>query len=401
MNIVNLTIKENYYAFFLSWLWMAVLSSSNGGNGVYVLVLLVIILSLSSIIKTTYTGLNKTALILFCLGGIYFLKLLQEFAVEPEEFNLQDLIDFSTFYFIFILSALFYTLFTKYYRWNLIMKSIEFLIIILVIDGFIEFFAGFSVLRNDYRGNIRIHSIFEQNHYGSYMFFLYVLYSILSFKLTGFSIKRNTAFIFALVLLAEFMSLSRLPILLTTTLFFFQLSFFLVKKQSQNKISLLFITLFIVSLGVLFLLDQTRNGKYGDQLNNYLSLEKIQNEQEDRRFGVWRDSFEIIGENPLLGIRAGSFKKNQNQLANGHEILPHPHSIFIEFLLYSGIPLFTLSLFIFTVLIYSASGLYGLMLLNFTMPIIGPGSVANASWVLMLCVCLALLMTKEIHGRKK
>jgi acetyltransferase-like isoleucine patch superfamily enzyme len=39
------------------------------------LVLLVIILLLSSIIKITYTGLNKTTLILFCLGGIYFLQL--------------------------------------------------------------------------------------------------------------------------------------------------------------------------------------------------------------------------------------------------------------------------------------------------------------------------------------
>ncbi len=392
--------KDNYYVFFLSCLWMAVLTSSNGGTGVYVLVLLVSILSISSIIKIMHTGLNKTALILFCIGGIYFIKFLQELAIGFEEFNLQDLIDFSTFYFIFILSAFFYVLLIKCYRLNLIRKSIGLLIIILAIDGFIEFFAGFSILRNDYRDNIRIHSIFKLNHYGSYMFFLYVLYSILSFKTMGSFIERNTVFIFALVLLAEFVALSRLPFLLTAILFFLQISFVLVKNQSKNKIISLFVVLFIVSLSVLFLSDQTRNGKYGGQLNNYLSIESIQNEQEDRRFGAWKDSIEIIGENPLLGIKAGDFQKNQKQLANWHETLPHPHSIFIEFLLYSGIPLFTLFLFIFMALIYSASGLYGLMLLTFIIPIVGPGSVENASWVLILSACLALLMIKNLHGEK-
>ena len=154
-------------------------------------------------------------------------------------------------------------------------KLIGFLIIILAIDGFIEFFAGFSILRNDYRDNIRIHSIFKLNHYGSYMFFLYVLYSILSFKTMGSFIERNTVFIFALVLLAEFVALSRLPFLLTAILFFLQISFVLVKNQSKNKIISLFVVLFIVSLSVLFLSDQTRNGKYAGQLNNYLSIESI------------------------------------------------------------------------------------------------------------------------------
>jgi len=379
---------------------MAVLTSSNGGIGVYILILLVSILFISSIIKIIHTGLNKTALILFCIGSIYFVKFLQEFFIELEEFNLQGLIDFSTFYFIFAISAFFYVLLIKFYRLNLIRKSIGFLIIILAIDGFIEFFAGFSILRNDYRDNIRIHSIFERNHYGSYMFFLYVLYSILSLKTMGSFIGRSTVFIFVLVLLAELMALSRLPFLLTAILFSLQISFALVKNQSKNKITSLFVILFVVSLSILFLSDQTRDGKYGDQLNNYLSIEIIQNEQENRRLGAWKDSFRIIGENPLLGIKAGDFQKNQKQLANGQEILPHPHSIFIEFLLYSGIPLFTLSLFIFMALIYSASGLYGLMLLTFVIPIVGPGSVENASWVLILSTCLALLMIKNLHGEK-
>jgi len=188
--------------------------------------------------------------------------------------------------------------------------------------------------------------------------------------------------------------------LLTAILFSLQISFALVKNQSKNKITSLFVILFVVSLSILFLSDQTRDRKYGDQLNNYLSIEIIQNEQENRRLGAWKDSFRIIGENPLLGIKAGDFQKNQKQLANGQEILPHPHSIFIEFLLYSGIPLFTLSLFIFMALIYSASGLYGLMLLTFVIPIVGPGSVENASWVLILSTCLALLMIKNLHGEK-
>ena len=51
-------------------------------------------------------------------------------------------------------------------------------------------------------------------------------------------------------------------------------------------------------------------------------------------------------------------------------------------------------------LIYSASGLYGLMLLTFVIPIVGPGSVENASWVLILSACLALLMIKNLHGEK-
>ena len=389
-----LTKRENYYVFFLSCLWIALLTSANGGVGTYILAFLVIILAISSIINKMHSGLDQNELILLFVGGVYFVKFPLD-VLFYAELNSQLIVDMATFYSFFFLTFVLYSS-LQYFRIDLFRKAIGLVIIILAIDGFIEFFYGFSILRNGARDNIRVHSIFEKNHYGSYMFFMYILYSILSFKATGLPLARNTVFIFVLVLLSEFIALSRLPLLLTAILFSIQALYFLIKTNVKNR-ALLFIIPFVISLGVSFLMDYTKGGVYGSQFDNYMSVENIQNEQKDRRFQAWSDSMEIIGLNPILGIPQGSFSEYSKTISVKSEILPHPHSILMEFILYSGIPLFILSSIVAIVLVYRSYGSYGLIMLLFVFPIVGPGSVVNASWVLILSTCLSLLITKKIR----
>lgn len=379
--------RGNWSIPLLALYFLLALTSANGGFGVFILISLLVVLVVRLLLHVK--GLDSISIGILAIGLLYAVKFFFSLIHVEGEIFMQDVVDMATFYFAFILTAILY-LTTRYLPLYRIRKSVGLLIIFLFIDGFFEFFFGYSFLRDGARDGIRVHSIFLNNHYGSYMFFLYVLYLILA-KKSSFAASPMDLLIGCLVLIATLMAMSRLAFILSASLLLIQSAWVFIDLK-KKVLSLILLALPVVVIAFSLIIGQIQKSEYGGQLNSYILLENIHSEQKGRRYAIWESSVEAIKRNPIFGIAPVEFVEQINKTGHLGEVLPHPHSVILELLLYSGLPLFLLVYFLLTIKVYSSSGLRGLILLFYVIPIFGPGSTSNASWMLILSFSIALLL---------
>ena len=389
-------VKRYSLDFFLIVWFFTILNSANGSIGIFIIPVTIFYLVVRTV--STFKNMDSVSYALFLIGLIYLIKGLFEFT-QLDNYNIEEVIDLLTFYTLFLLIGFLY-ISSKHLSIHRIRRAVLGVIIVLFFDGLIEFLLGYSILRGENRDNIRVHSIFLENHYGSYMFFLYVLFSVLNHKVG--QLRYMDLIVGCLVIVATVMAVSRLPFLLTVTLLSIQVTKILFSKE-KGKLSVVLYVIFICVISIWLAFSWLDYGEYSDLLYNYLSLDNINREQSTRRYSIWLTSLCLIGNNPLLGINQLEFTSAAQNLCAVNEMLVHPHSVFLEFLLYSGILLFILVYFFIGGLVYVRSKAYGLVLYFYTIPIIGPGSTSNASWMMILAISIALLISssKRIQIKSK
>jgi len=378
---------------------LGVLKSANGGQWALVTPLVVMCVFVMMIVKAGEIPIKPRAAVITFIGcgcvvyGAGRLLLFQEYSGV-------SFVDAFTFYSFFILVGLF-SAFADFSRCLKLKKILSILIAVLFIDGVTEFIFGYSFLRDGGRNNIRVHSIFNTQHYGSYMFLMLLLYSVLSYKINDY---KYWWLIWMVCFASSLIALSRLSIVLILVHGFLQyLYFFLLNRNKKYKLFIVapVFAICIIALGYNYY-NYMLKSKYALIINNFVSIDSILEEQYKRRFSEVDVSRKIIAEHPVFGITASRYDKYSKVLKESqYESLVHPHSLLLEFILYSGIPLFVC---IASIVIYyiAKNGMYGVLLLVFFFPPIGPGSTANASWMLFTAIGLAALLSDKIayHDRR-
>ena len=162
-------------------------------------------------------------------------------------------------------------------------------------------------------------------------------------------------------------------------------SLYLRKTSLLLKLKNILLLILVFSLSVTVLILLASDQVFNMQLESYINIGKVLSKEKAGRFSEWIQAMNLIGENSAFGLLASTYRSYSKSII-------HPHSLFLEFLLYSGLPIF---LFMFTFIlssIFKRSGFFGIVLFFSLFPLIGPGSTGNSSWMLITSLGLAILL---------
>jgi hypothetical protein len=272
------------------------------------------------------------------------------------------------------------------------LKNIMIVIIVLLLDGFLQYFSGQSLLGwinkllninifdNNYsvKMNYRIQSLFgDKGVYGSYLlrFSPLLIYLIMKTNLfKKFTLLLMIVF-YCMIFIGILFSGERSSLILFLILIFFNLIF--IKKNKLFKLSIVF----FISLFLIFLLtfNKELNNRYivttkylifslnkEKNINEIIKLEKENLDHKNYNsisnyIGLFKTGLLMFEESPLFGKGPRAFKylsadeRFSSQDIDGKKIIyynSHPHNFYVQLLAEIGIFGFLYFLFLLFLFLY-------------------------------------------------
>jgi O-antigen ligase len=221
--------------------------------------------------------------------------------------------------------------------------SILFCFLILLIDGYIQYFFGYNLIGLKIHDGPRISSFFgEELIYGSYLSrFLPILFGLMIFNYEKGKLDRNILFltylVFVLAEVAVFLSGER------TAFFLINLGAILFILSSQNyKIirSLIFIGSLIIIIILSFSQAETKKRMIDDTLeemnitnDNFYAFSKTHHEH-------YKSALMMFKDHPIFGIGHKNFRlfcNDKKYKLSPNSCTTHPHNFYIQILTELGV----------------------------------------------------------------
>jgi O-antigen ligase len=272
-----------------------------------------------------------------------------------------DSLKISFFYFrygVFVIAVLTLMLLNdrilKYFFW-----CTFFCFIIIVVDGFYQYFVGETILGWKNKNIYRISSFFgNELILGSYLSKLWPIF----FGLSILIFKRNDKLFFLLIII---FILSEALIFLTgerSSFFFINLSAIFVILFSKKLFKLRLITLFSSLILLILIAQFNPNAKVRmiDQTLDQINLAKNNDNQGSKKFyyfskehdHLYRTAYKIFLDNKIFGVGVKNFRlfcKLEKYGISQYHCSTHPHNFYIQILTETGITGF---IFLIIILLY-------------------------------------------------
>lgn len=213
-----------------------------------------------------------------------------------------------------------------------------FVYVILLFDGYLEFFYGSNLLNHQY-DNHRIQSFFGNNLLlGSYLArLLPILFSL--FFSEFLKTKKSITFFMVILVLTDllvFLSGER-------TSFFIvgMVSVAIILLTSQYRLIRLFTFLF--SIFLIFLITMGKDNVRERMINDTIQQTQIFEEKKvifsDRHQSFYQTSINIFSDNPLFGIGPKLYRIycQKDEYSSGNSCSTHPHNTYIQLIAETGV----------------------------------------------------------------
>ena len=394
--------ENKFYLLFFSIIPISIII----GPAISFLNILIISLSvLFFILKTKdFTFLKNTSFLILILVYGYLLFNI----VVSIDFNYSFLRNFGFLRFVLFFIAVNYFLF-YFKKIDFVFKIWSFVIIVVLIDSYIEFIFGKNILGfGDEIYHKRIVSFFKDEPIvGGYLNgFVFIL---LGFFLDKFNIKNNyqkiLVFILALLfLICLIMTGERSN---TFKIIFGLLVFFYLNQKISLKPKIIFTGLIILSFSVLLMNSSYLKYRYGDRLFSPLmnSEQRADFIKNNKYIKHYKSGYAVFKNNLIFGVgnKNYSIETRNNQFTKKNYFPDtHPHQIYLEFLSEHGFVGTAILLISFFILIFKnfktfirtrnsvQLGAFTYLLTNF-LPIIPSGSFFSDFNITLFCLNLSIL----------
>ena len=232
-------------------------------------------------------------------------------------------------------------------------------ILIIVIDGYIQFFHGTNIFGYSKYANLRLTGFFnDEPILGSFLMkFVFPFLGILFFVNKKYKIFILILIIFTYLLI--FLTGERMAFIQSTFGMFVILSYlFLKRKVSLNIKSSLFLIFIILSIVLIIFTNKNINDRYKSTVHNILNINDIiydsnTNSSEKSYILNFYTGLKIFSNKPIFGNGFRYYNTNCSDEFEGEYLLQgcstHPHNIYIEILSDHGL----IGLIIFILFLYN------------------------------------------------
>jgi len=233
--------------------------------------------------------------------------------------------------------------------------------------------------------SIRFSSVLKKAHIGSYIFIFYLIYAV-------FSSRKHNTYVFFAVFFVIIYSESRMLTIFMSLIYI---------SHIKNIYSIKSIGLILGALAAILLL--INSSIFDGRMGVILMPVETMLENQYLRINEFKTALLVISENPL-GVSQNYYEINKHMYGDGE--LNHPHSMFLEILLYNGYVLGGLIVTLYYTMI--AHLLYLKMfekavLLFFILPFFGPANFGNIGYFILTMLAISgaiILYIDQIKPKK-
>tara|TARA_Y100000590_G_scaffold183839_1_gene209418 strand:+ start:551 stop:1789 length:1239 start_codon:yes stop_codon:yes gene_type:complete len=258
------------------------------------------------------------------------------------DFSLSELRNFGFIRFIILFLAINYFFLNKK-NINLLLKFWFFVILVVLIDSYIELIYGKNILGYGELYKYRVVSFFKDEPIvGAYLLGFILMLSGYLFK----NFENKNIFFKTLIIITIFLFIT--CVLFTgersNTLktFFGFLIFFILNHYFSSKLKIYIISIFFFFLSFAFLSSDYLKLRYSDQLLKPLSTKekRIEFYNENIYLKIYRSGIEVFQNYPIFGVGNKNYRVetcDRDKINKHYYCITHPHQVYIEFLAEHGL----------------------------------------------------------------